>query len=174
MDSFLCGLSLMNCYKVLVFIINLMTAVCAYLSFKGVFFFCCATLAGVKIWLQLNPKLKREMLFIIILVAIVLGWPSIDATMEASTYPAKEYVANSNYTDSLYCYEKSDIQSVYERGEYGVLRAALPNLESGKIYHLSAFFTEPAMWKIADWVSVFSIISCICGFVICRRKQILA
>lgn len=73
------------------------------------FFFCCATLAGVKIWLQLNPKLKREMLFVIILVAIVLGWPSIEATMEASTFPAKEYVANSNYTDSLYCCEKSDI-----------------------------------------------------------------
>lgn len=32
----LCGLSLMNCYKVLVFIINLLTAICAYIGFKGV------------------------------------------------------------------------------------------------------------------------------------------
>lgn len=199
----------------------------------ALFFFCCATLAGVKIWFQLNPKLKGKMLFIIILLAIILGWPSIDATMEARTYPAKEYVANSNYTDILYYYESSDagkakergnkisfreetgmhclnmlkegsslsadlmadvdMESNYveipfyyypgyrvflddvelraERGEHSVLKAKLPNLESGKLYHLRAFFAEPTIWKISDWISVFSLIGCICWFTICRRRN---
>lgn len=48
-----------------------------------------------------------------------------------------------------------------ERGEHGVLRAALPSLGSGKIYHLRAFFAEPTLWEIADWVSAFSMIGCI-------------
>lgn len=196
----------------------------------ALFFFCCVTLAGVKIWLQLNPEFKKEMVFIIIFLAVVLGWPSIDIVMQGTTYPAKEYVANSNYTDRLYYYERSDegkadkrgnrvsfqdetgihclnmlkegsslsadlmtdmdIEKNYvdipfyyypgyrvflddvelqaERGEYGVLRAALPSLESGKSYHLRAFFAEPMLWKIADWVSVFSMIGCICWFVIYR------
>lgn len=197
----------------------------------AIFFFCCVTLAGVKIWFRFNPKLKSHMFFIIVLLSIILGWPSIDATLEANTYPAKEYVANSNYSDDLYSYEGSNMVSVYERGnmisfqdetgmhclnmlkegsslsadlmadmdmesnyvdipfyyypgyrvflddielqieqgEYGVLRAVLPSLESGKAYHLRAFFAEPTIWKIADWVSILSLICCICLFVIYRR-----
>ena len=34
----LCGLSLMNCYKVLVFVINLLTAICAYIGFQEYYF----------------------------------------------------------------------------------------------------------------------------------------
>ncbi len=75
----------------------------------ALFFFCCVSVSGVKIWLQINSEQKQLFVITFFLIAVILGWPILDAISNAATYPGREYAAGSNYTDRLYYYEKGDI-----------------------------------------------------------------
>lgn len=82
----------------------------------SLFFFCCATLCGIAIWLQVNSEKGSTFILVVILIAITLGWPFMDAVLDADTYPGKEYAANTNYTDNLYYYDYDDIDCGKIRG----------------------------------------------------------
>lgn len=79
------------------------------------FSFCCALMSMSKILVDKYSTRKNTILFAALIIAIFLGWPAIDATKECATHPGKEYVANTNQTDSLYFYKGND-PSVGERG----------------------------------------------------------
>lgn len=82
----------------------------------SLFLFCCAALSGIAIWTQIHSDNSMRLVSGVILGAIILGCPFMDIVLNASTYPGKEYVANSNYTDTLYYYDSDDIDCGKIRG----------------------------------------------------------
>lgn len=104
----------------------------------------------------------------------ITGYEKRGTTLQADL-AAHDVHENSWVEVPLYYYpgyhaSLDGVEAELEQGTHGVVRVMIPDtFDEGR---LVVWFEDFKVWKIADWISIFSLIGCICWFVICRGKYL--